>query len=72
MHLGEELGYRQRIADLPASDLAHLRGDLERVYRLLISEWAGYAVHLKAHYPYIFSLIVRTHPLLAETRAVVT
>jgi hypothetical protein len=72
VHLAEELSYRRRIADLPASDLGHLRGDLERVYRLLIVEWAGYAVHLKNHYPYIFSLILRTHPLRAEPVAVVT
>jgi hypothetical protein len=71
VHLAEELGYRQRIAGLPASDLGHLRGDLERVYRLLIAEWAGYAVHLKTHYPYIFSLIVRTHPLRVDPQAVV-
>jgi hypothetical protein len=70
VHLAEELGYRQRIADLPATDLGHLRGDLERVYRLLIAEWAGYAVHLKARYPYIFSLIVRTHPLRTHPEAV--
>jgi hypothetical protein len=72
VHLAEELGFRQRIAGLPASDLAHLRGDLARVYRLLIVEWAGYTVHLKTHYPYMFSLVVRTHPLHADPRAVVT
>lgn len=63
VHLAEELGYRQGVPGLPASDLAHLRGDVERVYRLLLGEWAGYAVHLRAHYPYMFSLVVRTHPL---------
>lgn len=72
VHLGEELGHRERIVGLPASDLAHLRGDVERMYRLLIVEWAGYAMHLKAHYPYMFSLIARTHPLRANPSAVVT
>jgi len=63
VHLGEELDYRQRLTDLPATDLAHLRGDVERMYRLLIAEWAGYAAHLRSDYPYMFSLVVRTHPL---------
>jgi hypothetical protein len=72
VHLAEELSYRQGIAGLPDSDLRHLAGDLERVYRLLIVEWAGYAAHLKTNYPYIFSLIVRTHPLRTDPTAVVT
>lgn len=71
VHLGEELGRRPRIESLPASDLAHLRGDVARVYRLLIAEWGGYAVHLKVHYPYLFSLVARTHPLRADPSAVV-
>jgi hypothetical protein len=71
VHLGEELAYRQRLTDLPATDLAHLRGDLERMYRPLIAEWAGYAVHLRADYPYMFSLIVRTHPLREAPAAIV-
>ena len=71
-HFAEELGFRQDFADLPGSDLRHLAGDLERVYRLLIVEWAGYAAHLKINYPYIFSLILRTHPLRAHPSAVVT
>jgi hypothetical protein len=71
-HFAEELAFRQDFADLPGSDLRHLAGDLERVYRLLIAEWAGYAVHLKINYPYIFSLILRTHPLRTHASAVVT
>jgi len=71
-HLAEELGYRKDIASLPGSDLRHLAGDLERVYRLLIVEWAGYTAHLKTHYPYIFSLIIRTHPLRGDPAPVVT
>ena len=72
VHLAEELGYRQSFVDLPESDLGHLRGDLERAYRLLIVEWSGYAAHLKTHYPYIYSLILRTHPLLSDPQPVVT
>jgi hypothetical protein len=71
-HLGEELGYRKDIASLPESDLGHLKGDLERAYRLLMVEWAGYTAHLKTHYPYIFSLIVRTHPLREDPAPVLT
>ena len=71
-HLAEELGYRKDFASLPDSDLRHLRGDLERAYRLLAVEWAGYAAHLKTDYPYIFSLITRTHPLRPDPKPVVS
>jgi hypothetical protein len=32
----------------------------------------SYAAHLRANYPYIFSLLVRTHPFQAKPNAVVT
>jgi len=61
-HLTEELAHRADLASLPESDLAHLAGDLQRAYGLLLSEWLGYLEHLKANYPYLFSLAVRTNP----------
>ena len=29
---------------------------------LLLAEWIAYVRHLKAYYPYIFSLVIRTNP----------
>jgi hypothetical protein len=41
-HLAEELNEGTSLKDLPDSDLEHLRGDIERAYRMLIIEWVEY------------------------------
>lgn len=61
-HLEEELSTRKKLVDLIETDSAHLGGDLKRVYSLLIKEWVNYMKHLKANYPYLFSLALRTNP----------
>ena len=71
-HLGEELSARESLQDLPDSDLEHLAGDLARVYSQLATEWVAYAQHLKRDYPFLFSLVLRTHPLQDRPSAVVT
>jgi len=70
-HLGEELSARESLQDLPESDLEHLSGDLARVYSQLATEWVAYAQHLKRDYPFLFSLVLRTHPLQDRPSAVV-
>ena len=61
-HLTEELECRVSFDNLPPQDVAHLAGDIERVYSSLSSEWLDYVRHLKAQYPYLYSLVLRTHP----------
>lgn len=61
-HLTEELRVRDRLVDLPVTDYAHLSGDINRVYGLLTREWIEYMQHLRANYPYLFSLAMRTNP----------
>jgi hypothetical protein len=61
-HLAEELAYRGDLSALPASDRGHLVFDIKRAYKLLISEWLDYMRHLKTHFPYLFSLALRTNP----------
>jgi len=61
-HLTEELESRTSLADLPAADLRHIDGDIERLYGDLVAEWVSYAEHLKTRYPYLYSLVLRTHP----------
>ncbi len=70
-HLAEELSARQSLTDLPASDYAHLSGDITRVYGLLVPEWLAYMRHLKKHYPYLFSLAMRTNPFDAEASVLI-
>lgn len=61
-HLTEELAYRSRLDNLPASDYMHIDGDIKRVYLSLIIVWLAYLKHLKSDYPYLFSLALRLNP----------
>jgi len=70
-HATEELRVRETLEDLPNTDYAHLSGDLNRVYGLLVREWLSYMQHLKGAYPYLFSLAMRTNPFDAKASPVV-
>ncbi len=61
-HFMEELAYRDDVKAIPESDRRHLANDLERAYRLLINEWLDYMRYLKANYPFLFHLAMRTNP----------
>ncbi len=71
-HLGEELASRKDIPSLPASDLAHLSGDVNRVYCQLTTAWLEHMEYLSRNYPYLLSLSLRKSPFLLEDRVVVT
>ncbi len=71
-HLTEELEARQSFEGLPDSDLAHLAGDIQRVYQHLAAEWVWYVEHLKSNYPFLFSLIVRMQPFKEAPSPVVS
>lgn len=70
-HLAEELSYRTDLDHLPESDIAHLVGDTIRAYRLLAIEWLRYTRHLRAAYPYMYSLILRTQPFDPQANVIV-
>jgi hypothetical protein len=61
-HLTEELAVRKTVTSLTPPDYHHVANDLKRAYVLLLAEWIAYVRHLKAYYPYIFSLVIRTNP----------
>ena len=71
-HLDEELEARPSLKNLPESDLQHIAGDIQRMYDHLASEWLDYVEHLKANYPFLFSLVLRTHPFQEHPSPVVT
>ncbi len=71
-HLAEELEHRDDLTDLPATDLAHLSGDIKRATTALSVEWVEHLEHLKDSYPYLFSLAIRTNPLDARASVEVT
>jgi hypothetical protein len=70
-HLDEELEARPSLENLPESDLEHLTVDIERMYDHLASEWLDYVQHLKSSYPFLYSLVLRTHPFQESPSAVV-
>jgi hypothetical protein len=61
-HLAEELAARDNVKTLPDTDHQHLAGDIKRVYVLLVYQWLNYMGHLKANFPYLFSLAMRINP----------
>lgn len=70
-HLAEELEARPSVKNLPESDLQHITGDIQRLYGHLIAEWLAYVEHLKANYPFLFSLVLRMHPFQEHPSPVV-
>ena len=70
-HLTEELEARQGLEELPRSDLKHLENDVQRAFRRLVREWLAYMQHLAVHYPYMYSLSVRTNPFNPGASAVI-
>jgi len=70
-HLTEELNVRGDLSQLPPPDIAHLEGDIERVYSRLVPEWLKYMEYLRNHYPYLFSLAMRQNPFDEKASVVV-
>lgn len=71
-HLDEELAVRPTLLDLPQNDRDHIAGDIKRLYDHLASEWLDYVQHLKLRYPFLFSLILRTHPFQEQPSPIIT
>jgi hypothetical protein len=71
-HLSDELNARDTLTCLPDTDCAHLSGDINRAYRLLVLEWLTYMQYLKRNYPYLFSLAMRQNPFDRNASVIVT
>lgn len=71
-HLADELSCRENLGDLPQTDRNHLAGDVKRAYRKLLEQWLVHLMHLKVHYPYLFSLAVRQNPFDPQANPVVS
>ena len=63
-HLTEELSLKEDFHETSDADLEHLTADVNRCYGLLVREWDDYLSYLEANYPYLFSLAIRTNPLV--------
>lgn len=71
-HLTEELEVRPALTNLPQKDVEHIAGDIKRAYSQLLAEWIYYVEHLKKNYPFLFSLVSRTHPFQDHPSPIVT
>ncbi|HOT04379.1 MAG TPA: hypothetical protein PK069_09380 [Methanolinea sp.] len=71
-HFTEEVERRDAPSCLTEKDCLHLKGDVERIYRLLSLEWLSYMKHLHAHYPYLSSLAMRTNPFDSNASVVIS
>jgi hypothetical protein len=71
-HLAEELEARSQLQNLPKSDEAHIGADIGRAFGALAAQWLEYVQHLRSNYPYLYSLVLRTHPLQDHPSATVT
>ncbi len=71
LHLTEELDVRKSLDDLPPADIEHLKGDMDRAFGQLISQWLEYMKHLRTEYPYLYSLAIRTNPFNPDASAVI-
>jgi len=70
-HLTAELTHRKDLASLPINDQRHLTHDICRAYHLLILQWLEYMRYQKKHYPYLFSLAVRTNPFDEQASVII-
>jgi voltage-gated potassium channel len=70
-HLAEELAYREDPSQSPGTDRAHIGGDINRAYHLLVHQWLDYMEYLKINYPYLFSLAMRTNPFDRQASPIV-
>ena len=70
-HHTKEMKARGDLDMLPTTDQSHQQGDIGRVYERLIPEWVKYMAYLKAHYPYLFSLAMRTNPFDSKASVVI-
>ncbi|MDY6989430.1 MAG: potassium channel family protein [Thermodesulfobacteriota bacterium] len=70
-HIKEELLSRDHLGGLPDTDRAHLAADISRAYTQLVHQWLDYMKYLHHHYPYLFSLAMRTNPFDKEASPIV-
>ena len=71
-HLRDELFARGDLFSLPDTDIKHLANDASRVYIVLGEQWIAHMRYLKQHYPYLFSLALRTNPFNVNASPIVT
>ncbi|UCE98196.1 MAG: hypothetical protein JSV74_02370 [Dehalococcoidia bacterium] len=71
LHLTDELEARASLVNLPKSDIDYLVSSIQSVYRLLATEWITYMEYLQSDHPFLFSLILRTHPFQEKPSPIV-
>ncbi len=67
LHVTEELRRISNFENLPREDYEDIKGDIEKLYRLLIYEWVAYVEYLKGRHPHIFIYEAKTNPLIPHS-----
>ena len=70
-HLSDELDNRPSLCSLPVTDMAHLTGDITRVYDLTKKTWILHMDYLHNNHPYLFSLAFRMNPFNPDADPIV-
>ena len=60
-HLEDELSSRN-LSELSYEDKEHIKSDIKRVYKAILSQWLLYMKHLKNTFPYLFVTAMSNNP----------
>lgn len=64
LHLIEELRMTIDFESMNSEDREDLKGDIERLYRLLAYEWIKYLQYLRDNYPHIYRYEIKSNPFV--------
>ncbi len=67
LHVTEELRRVINFDNLSEEDRDDIKGDLEKMYRLLSYEWLNYVHYLRDNYPHIFVYEAKTNPFIPHS-----
>lgn len=64
LHVTDELRRVASFDNLSPEDYEDIKGDIEKLYKLLIYEWIRYVEYLRHRHPHIFIYEAKTNPLI--------
>jgi len=64
LHVTDELKRISSFENIDPQDYQDIKGDIEKLYKLLIYEWVRYVQYLRKRHPHIFIYEAKTNPLI--------
>ena len=68
LHLSDELSIRNDLSHLSETEYLHLKSDIERVLRGLLSNWFLHISYIKNEYPHLYLLAIQQSQALYEKK----